>query len=58
MPLDSQEFSLDSVKIDQNGVVVIHDDRHRIVLESLFKDASPEVLMGDNGICGSNCPEK
>lgn len=58
MPLDSQSFSLDSVEIDQNGVVAIRDDHQRTILEPLFKDASPEALMGDNGICGSNCPEK
>lgn len=58
MPLDGATFSLEMIEIDQQGAVTFTDGDALEALQPLFEKVTPEKLLGDNGICGSNCPEK
>ena len=51
-------FSLDGVTIGRTGTVRISNEQMAHLLAPAFKTATPEVLLGDNGLCGSNCPDK
>lgn len=51
-------FSLEKVRINSSGTVVIDSPALHAALKSSFEKASPKQLLADNGICGANCPDK
>lgn len=52
------DFSLDKVRINSAGAVVIDSPALYASMKKSFEGATPKQLLADNGICGANCPDK
>ena len=51
-------FSLDNVRINSSGAVVVESEALYSTLRDSFNNAAPGTLMADNGVCGANCEDQ